>query len=142
MMKDILLRSGLLHQLAGKRKRAAGGERNAAPFESRARGAAHIVKLSRLRMQVVSAFTAADVYVTTAAIQRNVALGGDVARGGIIGHQVAVKDIVGEMDLHVATQRVDLAGLLALPRVNDDRMLFADRHTTFLLLCAVAAAVP
>ena len=64
-------------------------------------------------MQVVAAFTAADVYVAPAAIQGNMALGRDVARRGIIRHQIAVEDIVRKLNLHVAAQGVNLAGLLA-----------------------------
>src|SRR5689334_6548567 len=54
------------------------------------------------------------------------ALGADVARGRVIGHQVTAEVVVGELDFGIAAQRVDLARLLALLRINDDRVLFAD----------------
>src|SRR5436305_14470012 len=84
-------------------------------------------------MQVVSAFTAADVYVATAAIQRNMSFGRDVAGRGIIGHEVAVESIVRKLNLYVAAQSVDLAGLLAFARVDDHRLLFTDWHAHFLV---------
>ena len=85
-------------------------------------------------MQVVGAFTAAEVYVAPAAIERNMAFGRDVARGGIIRDQVTMEIIVRELNLHVVVQSVNLACLLTLTRVNDDRMLFADRHPHFLVV--------
>src|ERR1044071_1263495 len=54
------------------------------------------------------------------------ALGADIARGRIIGHEIAAKVVVGKLDFGIATQRIDLARLLAFLRINDDRMLFAD----------------
>src|SRR6266404_9496866 len=57
------------------------------------------------------------------------ALGADIAGGRIIGHQIAAEVVVGELDFGIATQRVDLARLLAFLRINDDRMLFADRNS-------------
>src|SRR5579859_6090564 len=54
------------------------------------------------------------------------ALGADIARGRIIGHQIAAEVVVGELDFGIAAQRVDLARLLAFLRINDDRMLFTD----------------
>src|SRR5689334_14674815 len=54
------------------------------------------------------------------------AFGADIARSGIIGHQIAAEVIVGKLDFGIAAQRVDLARLLAFLRIDDDRMLFAD----------------
>src|SRR6478609_5549088 len=56
------------------------------------------------------------------------ALGADVARGRIIGHQVTAEVIVGELDFGIAAQRVNLARLLAFVRIDDDGMLFADGY--------------
>src|ERR1044071_1396541 len=54
------------------------------------------------------------------------ALGADIARGRIIGHEIAAKVVVGKLDFGIATQRIALARLLAFLRINDDRMLFTD----------------
>src|SRR4249919_3723484 len=57
------------------------------------------------------------------------ALGADVARGRIIGHQVTAEVVVGELDFGIPAQRVDLARLLAFLRIDDDRVLFTDRDS-------------
>ena len=84
-------------------------------------------------MQVVSAFTGADVYVAMATVQRNMAFSRNVARRGIVRNQVAAKDIVRELNLHVAAQGVNLGRLLAFARVDNDWLLFADGYTHFLV---------
>ena len=85
-------------------------------------------------MQVVGAFTAAQVYVAPATVERNMAFGRDVTRGGIIRDQVTMEYIVRKLNLHVVVQGVNLAYLLTLTRIDDDRMLFADRHPHFLVV--------
>src|ERR1700704_1638871 len=62
------------------------------------------------------------------------ALGSGIARCGVIGHQVAMERVVGELNLHIATQSVNFASLLALARVDDDGAFFTDRHTNFLII--------
>jgi hypothetical protein len=79
-----------------------------------------------MRARVVNGFSGGDVNVATAAIERDVAFGGDVGRGSIIGGAVSVEVVILEFDLNIAAQRVIVAGLFAFAGVDDDWMLFTD----------------
>src|ERR1051326_9295907 len=57
------------------------------------------------------------------------ALGADIARGRIIGHQVTAEVVVGELNFGITAQRVNLACLLAFLRINNDWVLFADGNS-------------
>src|ERR1051326_1739899 len=139
MMQHVFVRAGLLHHLAAEGKRAGRGERDAPAFQARAGRAVNVIKLSRVRARVVDGFARGNVDVAAAAVELHVALGAHVTVCRVIARRIGVKIVILKMDFNAAAQRSYGSGFLALARIDDDRIFFADRQIRFLRRLGLSA---